>query len=720
MSQRVSDDPNAFVGGRRPQGVELNWAQCEGGRDRLEQIASGAGARRSWRPALAGLLLPLLTLTACAGSSQPSGRATALRLADVVRRKPQQADVSTLPGLPPHLTAVAFADDRHGWVGGAGVLLATADGGRTWREAYRGSGTVDGFSVLSARRAFAATSAGLLATSDGTTWRLVSPRPLDAVQFFSPQAGVALQKVGDLAPGGPNEASSAALRILRTADGGQSWQAVPGPPVMAACFFNPRQGAAARRTSGGIALAFTADGGLSWTSTTDVADAYWGSLTCTPDGGAWLVAGGGVGMSQASYTVLRSGDYGQRFAPVLARPTAGGGPAPGNPQGVAPGPGQGPGPLAAVDKDHAVVLGTCPACADGEGTVLVDRTADGGRTWRLLTSAVPRATSVDLAVSAPSMSRLWLISSPQSATGEWSGDLALLQTSGDGGRTWRSARLFAPTVPDVVRFETADEGYGVGWRDDPRAVLTTGDGGRTWRIVGHLPRGLAAAQSYDPLAAPGGGRLFLVAFDLPYDQHQALYASQDGGGAWRRVSLPSEGYGVSTVSFATSALGCVAVSTQGGMRDYATRDAGATWRSADMQGVPAALCAEQLTDPALAALAERLLARLAPPARSTKTDLPAYILTSADAGGDSLWIALFSSTTPTQRIYVLGPGGRSASIRIWPQSAPGLAGLSPVSDRVAYLWCGDGRLLRTTDGGARWLQVRATTAADDQGDRPRP
>jgi hypothetical protein len=42
----------------------------------------------------------------------------------------------------PPLEAVAFADAAHGWAGGKGVVLATADGGKTWRRVYSGPAEV--------------------------------------------------------------------------------------------------------------------------------------------------------------------------------------------------------------------------------------------------------------------------------------------------------------------------------------------------------------------------------------------------------------------------------------------------------------------------------------------------------------------------------------------------------------------------------------------------
>lgn len=664
-------------------------------------ISCGAG----WlaRVALAGGSVLALALAACGAPrmNQPA----ALDLTSVLKLKPQTAQVSTLPGLPAQLGVIAFADAMHGWVGGQGVLLATSDGGRSWQTAYLGGAAVESFSILSAKQGFAATNKGLLATHDGSSWRFVSHVPLTSVQFFTPQAGVVLRPVGSLSPAGPNAATPNGLRILQTADGGRTWQEVPGPPVLAACFFNPQRGTAALRSSSGLTLSYTANGGRTWSSAASVSGAYGAGITCTPDGGAWLVADGGVGMSQASYSVLRSGDFGRRWAPVLARPTAGGGPAPGNPSGVTAGPGLSPGPLASTDKEHAVMLGTCWACE--KGTVLLDSTSDGGRTWQLMSSDIPYAAPTGLAVSMPTPGRLWLLSAPLISPGVAVGSQSVVAVSTDDGQSWQRTHLFAPAMPYVVHFTSGRSGYGVGWPDGTRKVMVTHDGGISWQAVGELPHGLAPAASYDPLAVPRTGVLFLVAADEPYDQHQALYVSRDGGRIWRAVHLPSVGYGVSSVSFASGSVGCVTVSAPGGLRDYSTRDGGTTWQTASHQGMPAAVCAESLADPQLGMLAINLLKDLAPPTRGEKGTLPADILASADAGGDSLWISLLPRTSPTPRIYVLGPGGHTARVWTWPRTAPELAGMAPVNPNLAYIWSGDGHLLRTSDGGRSWRQVAA-------------
>jgi photosystem II stability/assembly factor-like uncharacterized protein len=199
---------------------------------------------------LAGGLVLALALAAC--SAQRSNQAAPLGLASVLKLKPRAAQVSTVPGVPPRLGAIAFADAKHGWAGGQGVLLATSDGGHVWRTAYLGGATIEDFSMPSARQGFAATSMGLLATHDGSDWRFVNRTPLQSVQFFTPQVGVALRPARKLLPTGPNGVTPKGLHILQTADGGRTWQQEPGQPVLAACFFSAQLGVAAFGSSKGL------------------------------------------------------------------------------------------------------------------------------------------------------------------------------------------------------------------------------------------------------------------------------------------------------------------------------------------------------------------------------------------------------------------------------------------------------------------------------------
>ena len=174
------------------------------------------------------------------------------------------------------LCGIAFADARHGWAVGDGVIVATTDGGRTWRH----EGPVRGCSLVSvacvgARCAWAVgTSAAnrdvILATTDGgTSWQVQhtggGPDSQGDVGYHSVAFAGALHGwvVG---PGGT---------ILATTDGGRTWQ---------------RQRSDTRVGLYGVAFADARDGlvvGYKWEGNDPMAGKVDGSVVLrTTDGGA--------------------------------------------------------------------------------------------------------------------------------------------------------------------------------------------------------------------------------------------------------------------------------------------------------------------------------------------------------------------------------------------------------------------------------------------------
>jgi len=163
------------------------------------------------------------------------------------------------------LTAVRFADDRHGWlVGHDGLIAMTADGGATWREQRFAPADEEPLLAVHARDASNAIAVGAyglyLETADGgATWsdRGLAPegqeddRHLNAITGFG---GGKLAIVGE----------SGLLKI--SADNGATWTAAT-PPYEGSYFGALPIGADRLMIFGLRGQAFvSADAGATWTA----------------------------------------------------------------------------------------------------------------------------------------------------------------------------------------------------------------------------------------------------------------------------------------------------------------------------------------------------------------------------------------------------------------------------------------------------------------------
>jgi photosystem II stability/assembly factor-like uncharacterized protein len=212
------------------------------------------------------------------------------------------------------LTAVSFADEKHGWaVGHDALILATSDGGQTWTQQYENrEGEVPLLDVWfeNAQHGFATGAYGvLLETTDGQNWEDVTDRldnedgsHLNAIAEIN---GSGLFIVGEM--GG----------MFRSPDMGETWERVESP--YQGSFFGVVGG-----TEPGVVVAFglrgnlfrSADFGDSWQAIEllDDGDAVESGLADgnrLPDGRIVVVGHGG--------TVLSSTDNGQSFK-LFSRP----------------------------------------------------------------------------------------------------------------------------------------------------------------------------------------------------------------------------------------------------------------------------------------------------------------------------------------------------------------------------------------------------------------
>jgi photosystem II stability/assembly factor-like uncharacterized protein len=261
-------------------------------------------------------------------------------------------------------------DAQTGFVGGAGVILATRDGGMTWEQRYAGPAHVTSLAFLSPDVGWAVAEDTLLGTVDGgLTWSVLGEpdAPLTEIAFTSATTGFGVAERDT--PAGDQSG-----HLVRTNDGGSTWSAASlAATVQSVCFGDAGRGWAA----GGDTVWGTADGGESWSIAFRVPDddprPSSAAIQCR-GAGAWLLYHGfGAAASHVPHMAFRSGD-GLSWEVVFVEPYT----ASSYWQRVAAeSPGTYPGPFAAVDASTAYFIGVTPPAPPDHSATLVRATPGG-------------------------------------------------------------------------------------------------------------------------------------------------------------------------------------------------------------------------------------------------------------------------------------------------------------------------------------------------------
>lgn len=213
------------------------------------------------------------------------------------------------------LTAVYFADDKHGWaVGHDALILGTTDGGQTWTQQYENrEGEVPLLDVWfeDAQHGFATGAYGvLLETTDGQNWEDVADR-------LDNEDGAHLNAIAEI-PGSGLFIVGEMGGMFRSADMGETWERAESP--YQGSFF----GVVGSGEPGGV-VAFGLRGNLF--RSTDFGD-KWQAITLADDDGDTVESGladgnrlpdGRIVVVGHGGTVLSSDDNGQSFK-LFSRP----------------------------------------------------------------------------------------------------------------------------------------------------------------------------------------------------------------------------------------------------------------------------------------------------------------------------------------------------------------------------------------------------------------
>jgi photosystem II stability/assembly factor-like uncharacterized protein len=385
--------------------------------------AGGAAAAAQAKPAAAsGTHAPAPAGTPASSPSCARGAAVSVYIASGAQGPVQSLD------------AVQFVSASQGWVAGAGRVLATTDGGRTWTAQYTGPAKIDEVDFTDASHGWAVGTNALLRTTDGgASWTALSEpcEPIESVHFVTPNLGYAVAGGGQVWLSGGVPAAVGGGELLATTDGGASWTPVTGAPaqVQTACFSGQEDGYLG--TPGKVW--HTTDGGKSWSLAFTEPPLAAGMhaqapdtavLECAGGSAAWaLFLGYGAALGHAPYLAYATQDgrnwhvlFEESYIESGARPEV-----------HAPdGPGSYPGPFSAISSQAAVYVGYTPPIGDGAAPLEV--ASAGGAT--LTKEGDVGGVSVPEAAAFVSTSQGWVVGEALP-----SGDF-VVEATANGGHTW--------------------------------------------------------------------------------------------------------------------------------------------------------------------------------------------------------------------------------------------------------------------------------------------
>ncbi|RLQ93337.1 WD40/YVTN/BNR-like repeat-containing protein [Falsibacillus albus] len=329
------------------------------------------------------------------------------------------------------ITSVRMIDADSGWIGGDGWIARSDNNGKNWSIQYEGEQTAQQIFALNGKQAWVVfadeqdspTQKRILKTDDGGKhWMTVGRMPQDGFLHF-------------------RSTNDAFVGNAHSEDGGKTWVKlnVPSNIIGEPYFHDAKNGWAVTLKDKQIQVMNTTDGGNSWNPVFSKKFMYGLNGAIIRSAGAqdaWVELIGGTGMTQTSYSFFHTKNGGATWLPVVAKSTAGGGPAPGVPEkhpNIPDNKGSKPGPLYVVNTETAFLGGTCPAC-DQPNTM--GWTNDGGKSWHTSDAAFSGFNEPLLAM-ADDHHGWWITNDNENSS--------VLYTTKNGGTDWEEVHTFEKT-----------------------------------------------------------------------------------------------------------------------------------------------------------------------------------------------------------------------------------------------------------------------------------
>jgi len=355
-----------------------------------------------------------------------------------------------------YLSSISFADARDGLLTSArGGLLATHNGGRTWRMLLL---TDDATDVLSVQRlrphalvVLLGDGALLRSSNGGVRWQVVYPHTLprpQKVSFSTARDGIGA---------GYGDWTFSHEAILVTHDGGRSWHSrsrLPAddePTELIRVSRTVLYVVAASYRGRGSVLFRSSNDGRTWNRVIAPVRSRFFGVSFTSSGE------GVLGDSTGSFYVTQ--DRGGSWVRLRRR-------------------GRELLNFSFLTPSHAFGLPAQP------GDTVLQETRDGGRSWHAYTRAHVRRP---LAFVTLGRNRAWIVDMPTCpdpvVERQPNCPGAIVRTN-DGGRTWQRVRLNMVPGSTSLDFVTPTVGYA---QDPWSGLYRTGNGGRTWTLVRSTP-----------------------------------------------------------------------------------------------------------------------------------------------------------------------------------------------------------------------------------------